>query len=112
MPKDNIEYIIVYQSNAQGYPLPEGNSAMTCAGAGDTCVKHFWNDVTNKFDAIDGGWDSALVNTCVGDPAAQAVGVYMKANHPTVTRLFRSSFSIENKAVLKFEPRPKAVCKN
>ena len=48
----------------------------------------------------------------VGDPDAQAVGVYMKARHPMVTGLFGSAFDIEDKAVLRFEPRPKAICRN
>ena len=112
MPKDNIQYILVYQANAKGFPLPEGNETMTCAGAGNTCVRHEWNDARDKFGRTTGTWDVALVNTCVGDPDAQAVGVYMKARHPMVTGLFGSAFDIEDKAVLRFEPRPKAICRN
>lgn len=111
MPKDNLEYILVYQANTDGYPLPEGNNAMTCAGAGKTCVKHTWSDSRDKFDKVEGEWDPALINTCVGDPNAQSVGVYVKAKHPMVTSFFGSSRDVDDGAVLKFEPRPKAICK-
>ena len=111
MPKDNIDYILVYQANNKGYPLPDGNTAMTCANAGSTCVKHTWNDVTNKFDTTAGTWDPALLNTCAGDPNAQSVGVYLKASHPMLTRFFGSTRSIDDRAVLRFEPRPRSVCK-
>lgn len=111
MPKDNLEYILVYQANSDGFPLPEGNATMTCGSAGKTCVKHTWSDSKDAFNKVEGEWDPNLINTCVGDPGAQSVGVYVKARHPMITRFFGATREIDDSAVLRFEPRPKAVCK-
>jgi Flp pilus assembly protein TadG len=111
MPKDNLEYILVYQANSGGFPLPDGNTTMTCAGAGKTCVKHTWSDSKDAFNRVEGEWDPDLINTCVGDNNAQSVGVYVKAKHPMITGFFGSTRDIDDSAVLRFEPRPKAVCK-
>jgi Flp pilus assembly protein TadG len=111
MPKDNLEYILVYQANSDGFPLPEGNAAMTCAAAGKTCVKHSWSDSRDAFTKTEGEWDPALINTCVGDSKAQSVGVYVQARHSMITNFFGNSRVIRDSAVLRFEPRPKAICK-
>lgn len=39
MPKDQIDYIVVYKANSAGYPLPAGNTSMTCS---TSCVKYTW----------------------------------------------------------------------
>ena len=111
MPKDNLEYVLVYQANSDGFPLPEGNTTMTCAGAGKTCVKHTWSDSKDAFNKVEGEWDPGLINTCVGDPDAQSVGVYVKVTHPMITNFFGATREIDDSAVLRFEPRPKALCK-
>lgn len=110
MPKDYIDFILVYQANTDGFPLPEGNATMTCAGAGATCVKYRWNDTRDQFvkDATT-SWNPALINTCVGSPDAQSVGVFMQATHPMTTRFFGASRVISDSAVLRFEPRPNSV---
>ena len=42
MPKDSIEWIIVYSANTHGYPMPATNTtSFTCSSK---CVKYVWDD--------------------------------------------------------------------
>lgn len=121
MPKDSIDYILIYEANASGLPgsstsIPEalGASPDPCAvlGASGTCQMYTWNDASDTFDrAGTSTWVETAINACPGDPGATSVGVYMRSTHDMLTGLFFATKTLSDRAVLSFEPLPKAVCK-
>lgn len=108
MPKDSIEWIIIYDANSQGYPMPTTNRTLTCT---TNCVKYVWDDALDRFRYASGSWLSTSVNACVNDPARQAVGVAMQARHTWVTGLFGDSHTISERSVMQFEPLSSDQCK-
>src|SRR3954447_8631848 len=54
MPKDSIQSLIVYSANSQGFPLPAGNTSMTCSSK---CVVYVWDAPLGKFRYSSGSWD-------------------------------------------------------
>jgi hypothetical protein len=107
MPKEQIQYILVYKANAGGYPLPTGNTSLTCSSS---CVKFVWDAGLSKFRYGGGTWVSTTINACVNNAARDTVGVAMVARHPWVTGLFGSGVTITERAVMNFEPLPSDQC--
>jgi hypothetical protein len=108
MPKDNIEFIIVYDANLQGYPMPSTNTTLTCT---TNCVKYVWDKTLDRFRYASGSWASTSVNACVNDPARSAIGVAMQAHHGWVTGLFGSGVTMTERSVMQFEPLTSEQCK-
>jgi hypothetical protein len=108
MPKDSIDWILVYQANLQGYPLPDGNKNMVCSSS---CVKYVWDQDLDKFRYFSGQWDSRTINACVNDAGLMAVGVAMHARHPWVTGFFGNGVEVEERTVMQFEPLANDSCK-
>jgi TadE-like protein len=108
MPKDSIDWILVYQANAQGYPLPDGNKNLVCS---TFCVKYVWDTDLDKFRYLSGQWDSKTINACINDPGLMAVGVAMHAHHPWVTGFFGNGVEVEERTVMQFEPLANDTCK-
>jgi hypothetical protein len=107
MPKDQIEYILVYRANPGGYPMPAGNTSIACSS---DCVKFVWDDGLNKFRYSSGSWVSSTINACVNHANRDAVGVAMVANHPWVTGLFGNGTRMTERTVMNFEPLPSEQC--
>lgn len=107
MPSDSIESIIVYDANAAGYPLPEGNHTLVC---GQNCVTYVWDTGLNRFRYAGGSWASTSVNACVNAAAEDSLGVAMKARHGFVTGFFGHDYEISERAVMRFEPLPSEQC--
>jgi hypothetical protein len=107
LPKDQIDYILVYRANSDGYPMPQGNTTLSC---GTNCVKYVWDDGLNKFRYGGGSWVSTSINACVNHANRDAVGVAMVAEHPWVTGLFGSSIDLRERTVMNFEPLPSEQC--
>jgi TadE-like protein len=108
MPQSQINWIIVYNANSSGYPLPNGNTSATCS---TDCVKYVWDSGLAKFRYASGSWASSSINACINDPSRMSVGVIMNANHPWMTGLFGSGATIEERSVMQFEPLPNDSCK-
>lgn len=110
MPKDSIDELWVYEADAAGYPK---NSSGTFNSCSTNCVKFKWMAATDKFQYSGGSWNYASINACPGDPAGQAVGVYVKATHKFLfASFFGVSAGVADHAVMKFEPIPTSqVCK-
>jgi hypothetical protein len=108
MPKDEINWILVYDANTQGYPLPAGNTSATCA---TKCVKYVWDDALNRFRYGGGTWTSSTINACVNDPLRESVGVILNATHPWITGLFGDGVTIQERSVAQFEPLTSDSCK-
>lgn len=109
MPKDSIDYILVYQANAKGYPLPESNtSASVCS---TNCVKYVWDVDLDRFRYSAGSWDSRTINACVNDVNLMSVGVVMRARHGWVSGFFGNGINLEERTVMQFEPLDNNSCK-
>jgi hypothetical protein len=108
MPQDRINWIIVYNANTTGYPMPAGNATAACS---TDCVKYLWNASKNQFVYSSGSWSSASINACINDPARMSVGVILNATHPWITGLFGSSVNIQERSVMQFEPLTSDSCK-
>jgi hypothetical protein len=111
MPKDQIEWILVYQANDKGYPMPNGNTSLSCSLS---CVKYVWDSglSTPAFRYSSGSWDSKSINACVNDAGLMAVGVAMHAHHPWVSGFFGDGVELEERTVMQFEPLPNESCKS
>jgi Flp pilus assembly protein TadG len=114
MPVDQIQYLLVYKANAQGYPGSDGNTTMptSCSGV-SSCVKFVWRPNQNAFRYNSGSWDPRTISACfpgTGSNALDRVGIQLVASHKTFTGLFGSSLNLEDHAVMNFEPLPTQFC--
>lgn len=116
MPKDQIDYIWVYKANQQGFPGTATNQVQAdvagCVGVAD-CVKFIWNPTLNQFVYAGGAWNAADINACVYTPGTgpgDAVGVFMRASHRFITKLFGATMTIQDRAVALVEPLPNTIC--
>ena len=107
MPKNNIRWLMVYDANTSGYPLPAGNTNLSCV---TKCVTYVWDAGLNKFRYASGSWTSSTINACVNDPAREAVGIAMLAHHPMITGLFGRGVDITERSVMQFEPLTTDTC--
>lgn len=107
MPKDSIQWVLVYQANPAGYPLPTGNTNVVCSS---NCVKYVWDAGLDQFRYASGSWTSSSINACVNDPLRQSFGVAMRARHSWITGLFGSGIDLQERSVMQFEPLPTDSC--
>jgi Flp pilus assembly protein TadG len=110
LPKGRWQEIWVYdaQTPAAINPgMPDSGNFTTCT----KCVRFRWDPAANSGNGdwvADGGtWDPLSQNACAG--TADYVGVYVKAEHKYVTKLFGSSRTLEDHTVMRFEPLPSAT---
>jgi hypothetical protein len=108
MPQDQINWILVYNSNDQGWPMPAGNTSATCT---TQCVRYVWDKGLNRFRYAGGSWPSATINACINDPQRMSVGIVMSATHTWVTGLFGRGAGIQERSVMQLEPLPNDSCK-
>ncbi|MET1059025.1 MAG: TadE/TadG family type IV pilus assembly protein [Nocardioides sp.] len=111
MPKDTIDYILVYKANNKGFPGAAGNTTMptSCAGYA-SCVMFVWRPSADAFRYQSGTWDSRTINACVNE--SDTLGVYMHATHDMVSGFFGQTKTLQDRAVMKFEPLPEDSCKS
>jgi len=109
MPKESIDYILVFKANDGGYPGPAGNTTMptSCSGI-SACVKFTWLPDDQKFRFASGSWDSKSINGCLNQ--SDMVGVYMHATHKWASGIFGSSIGVDDLAVSRFEPLDPQTC--
>jgi hypothetical protein len=112
MPKESIDYILIYKANDLGYPGGATNATMptSCDGVPD-CVMFSWVDDGNgggKFRFARGAWDSKSINGCLNE--SDMVGVYMKATHDWASGIFGKSIGVDDRAVSRFEPLDPQTC--
>ena len=63
-----------------------------------------WNSGTGQWTQSSSTWSSTDQNACAGDPAMDAVGVWLKATHNTVSGLFGNAVTLTAHTVMKLEP--------
>lgn len=101
LPRRALDYIWVY--DATNLPNP---TASDCPGS--LCVAYRWNDLpapNGRFVYQGGSWDPDDINACIGDPAAQTVGVRIQVDHPWLVGFFPGTGTkVRATTVMKFEP--------
>jgi Flp pilus assembly pilin Flp len=116
MPKGTIDSFIVYKANANGFPgsgtsMPAKGQCGVSASY-PNCVEFTWDQTQNSgaggFVRSNGFWNSSLINGCL--PTPDQVGVFMRVNHPYMTRLFGATITVSDRAVMRFEPLPANSC--
>lgn len=111
---DQINYILVYKANNKGYPGADGSTTMpTNCSATANCVMFVWRKALDSFKYNSGSWNSTTISACFPGSAANPmdrVGIYVKGTHPMMTGLFGTSISINDRAVMDFEPLPTDSC--
>jgi TadE-like protein len=116
MPVDQIEYLLVYKANPNGYPGSDSNSTMpTSCGGYANCVMFKWRDSEDKFRYNSGSWVSSTINACFPgtvDYPLDRVGVALVAKHKNFTGLFGSYLTLQDHAVMNFEPLEVQRCKS
>ncbi len=97
--RGNVQELWVYKANATN-KFPAGASSFAnCT----TCVKFSWNGT--QFTPTYSNWNAITQQACASGPPDR-VGVYMKVRHNAFTKFVFSSITIEENAVLRFEPMP------
>jgi len=106
MPRDDIEWLMIYEAGTNGFPI--GQTSLSCTS---NCVIYVWDEVLSKFRYSSGSWASASVNACVNDPGRHTVGVAMQANHTWMTGMFGDGMVMQERTVMQFEPLESDRCK-
>ena len=118
MPNNQINYILIYKANAQGYPGSDGSTTMpaNCSGV-TSCVRFTWQPGANAgagaFRYANGTWASSSISACfpgTGLHKLDRVGVYMNVTHRMMTGMFGATLTLSDHAVFDFEPLPTATC--
>lgn len=110
LPKNAIDYIWVYSADEDGEPtgvcptIDSGGNVVN--GNAPSCVLYRWVDANSRFTYRGGRWDPEGINSCLGDPDAQSVGVRLQATHTWLFSLFGApATTVDARTVMKFEPR-------
>jgi Flp pilus assembly protein TadG len=96
------EVLWIYRADVNGLP-DNGNFTGTCT----VCVRYAWDTTLTPgpgWRLVNDGWLPSTHNACAG--TAQAVGVYIRAEHQYLTRLFGTSVTLEDHTVMRLEPIP------
>jgi TadE-like protein len=114
MPVDQIQYLLVYKANSAGYPGADGNTTMpsSCSGY-SSCVMFVWRPLQDAFRYSSGSWDPRTISACfpgTGANGLDRVGIQLVANHKNFTGLFGSTLTLDDHAVMNFEPLPAQYC--
>ena len=110
LPKDAVDYILVYKANSAGFP-GTATSMPALAGCTTECVAYTWSPGQNRFRYAQGSWDSRQVNGCADSPTPlDGVGVHIMVTHDWLTGIFGQSMDLTDHAVMSFEPLTSSAC--
>jgi hypothetical protein len=108
LPKDRWQEVWVYDAqppSALNPGMPDSGDFNSCTN----CVRFTW-DTGSQAWVASGTWDYQSQNACAGE--ADYVGVYVKAEHQYVTKLFGATRTLQDHTVMRFEPIPSSsVCR-
>ncbi len=106
MPREDIDWLMVYEAGTNGFPV--GQSSLRCTS---NCVIYVWDSSLDKFRYSSGSWASASVNACVNDASRHTVGIGLQANHTWLTGMFGNGMAMQERTVMQFEPLESDRCK-
>ena len=92
--------LTIYAADAAGNP-GAGGSPVSCT---DRCIHFSYSQATSAFVRVSGSWPAASINACPGDPAQDAIGVYLSYPHPLP--VLGGTVTLTDRAVMAFEPVP------
>ena len=107
MPKESIDYILIYKANDAGFPGSLTAMPSSCDGVSQ-CVMFKWNITLGKFKFKTGAWDSKSINGCLNQ--SDMVGIYLHATHDWASGIFGSAITVDDHAVSRFEPLDPQTC--
>ena len=123
MPKDAIDYVLVYSAGANGWPVGATDMSTAnalCSYVGNDCVKFRYNKTADRFQYTSGSWDSRTIDACLMVAGANStrtlngnlasVGVFLKATHTFFTGLFGATTVVQSRMSLKFDPLEARSC--
>jgi hypothetical protein len=97
----HVEELWVYKAESDGTPVGGAGGFGACT----VCVKYTWSPSASSFVQKPGAsWYHLDQNACYGK--GDSVGVYLRYEHPTVTKLFLDDVTIGDHAVMRLEPVP------
>jgi len=98
--------LTIYAANAAGAPQG-GGSPVDCS---DRCVHFRYDTATSSFVRDSGTWPASSINACPGDPAQDAIGVYV--SYPHRLPVLGGTVTLTDTSVMAFEPvAPTQGCK-
>jgi hypothetical protein len=112
LPEDAIDYIMVYEANAHGYP-GTATSMPDLSGCATECVAYRWSSTQRRFRYAQGSWDSSRIFACAdprGGDSLEGVGVHIAVDHDFLTGVFGSAMGISDHSVMSFEPLSNVAC--
>ncbi len=104
IPANEPQELWIYKANNAGYP-GSGTGFSSCSG---NCIKYTWSKSARAFTGSSGGWAATSHQVC--KQPYDEIGVYVKVNHPFITKIFGSSLTITDHAVFRFEPVASTAC--
>jgi hypothetical protein len=110
LPTARWQEVWIYRAQKPSDPfpgLPDSGNFTTCTN----CVRFTWDTASNSWvQDPSTAWAATSQDACAGE--ADYVGVYVKAPHQYVTKLFGATRTLQDHTVMRFEPIPSAsVCK-
>jgi Flp pilus assembly protein TadG len=98
--------LTIYAANPAGDPQGGGSPAV-CT---QRCVHFTYDRSTSAFVRDAGSWPASSINACPGDPAQDAIGVYL--SYPHQLPVLGGTVTLTDRSVMAFEPvTPSQVCK-
>jgi hypothetical protein len=105
LPSDVPQELWVYKANSSGYP-GSGTSFSSC---GTSCIRYSYSAAAKAFvPSGGGGWAASSHQVCT--QPYDEIGVYIKLQHPFVTKLFGAGVTLTDHAVFRFEPVASSAC--
>lgn len=98
--------VTIYAADAAGDPQA-GASPVDCT---DRCIHFRYDTATSTFVRYSGSWPASSINACPGDPAQDAIGVYV--SYPHHLPVLGGTVTLTDRSVMAFEPvAPSQGCK-
>jgi Flp pilus assembly protein TadG len=101
LPAGSAKELWVYEANNKGFPGGSNNTGWATCPNG-TCIKYVWNNTTNTWNYLSGSYLATNQNACGTSP--DELGIRVVATHSFVTKMFGTSFQLDDKTVFRFEP--------
>jgi Flp pilus assembly protein TadG len=104
LPNDVPKELWIYQANSAGYP-GSGTGFTSCS---TNCIKYAYSTASKSFTGGVGSWPTTAQQVCT--QPYDEIGVYVKLQHPFVTKLFGAGVTLTDHAVFRFEPVASSAC--
>jgi hypothetical protein len=104
LPSDVPKELWIYKANSAGYP----GSSTGFSSCSTNCIKYAYSPGSKSFSGGTGSWPATSQQVCA--QPYDEIGVYVKLEHPFVTKLFGTTVTLTDHAVFRFEPVASTQC--